>query len=337
MYATPSPSVLIVGGSGIVGSQAAAALRRLQPELPITIGGRTLAKAEAIAEQLGNADATVVDLNRADLGQSADAAYSAVAMFLKDDGLNSLRFAQQQRIPYLGISSAAFEIGPEVSHFIHRPTDSAILMLSNWLAGTATLGTLYFARDFEHIDTISVAALLDEQDLGGPSAHADYVRQTQAAPRPLILKGGQWTWAGDEEATRVFSSVDGTAVHGQALANLDPLSLANATGAQSVRFDFALGETASRRRGEPFSTEIVIEIGGRLREGDNAQARYEIVHPAGQAPMTAVGVAVGIECLLGLNGGSAVPAGLYLPEVLISPDYMVEKLRQSGAVLRRAQ
>eukprot|EP01035_Chromulina_nebulosa_P012254 gene12254-16342_t len=37
--------VLIIGGSGIVGAQAARALRRLHPALPIAIGGRDMAKA----------------------------------------------------------------------------------------------------------------------------------------------------------------------------------------------------------------------------------------------------------------------------------------------------
>lgn len=43
--------VLIIGGSGIVGSQAARTLRRLHPDLPIAIGGRDLAKAETVARR----------------------------------------------------------------------------------------------------------------------------------------------------------------------------------------------------------------------------------------------------------------------------------------------
>ena len=41
--------VLIVGGSGIVGSQAAQTLRRLHPDLPIAIGGRNLERAKKTA------------------------------------------------------------------------------------------------------------------------------------------------------------------------------------------------------------------------------------------------------------------------------------------------
>ena len=38
--------------------------------------------------------------------------------------------------------------------------------------------------------------------------------------------------------------------------------------------------------------------------------------------------------LLGLAGGGPVPAGLYLPEVLIDPAYFVARLREFGAEIR---
>ena len=37
--------VLLIGGSGVVGQRAARALRKLQPELAIVIGGREVSKA----------------------------------------------------------------------------------------------------------------------------------------------------------------------------------------------------------------------------------------------------------------------------------------------------
>jgi hypothetical protein len=55
------------------------------------------------------------------------------------------------------------------------------------------------------------------------------------------------------------------------------------------------------------------------------------VHPAGQAPLTALGVALGLERLLGLDGDEPVAPGLYLPEVLIDPAYFVRRMTESGA------
>jgi hypothetical protein len=329
---TKTDPVLIIGGSGIVGSQAARALRRLHPDLPIAIGGRDLAKAQAVAAETGGAAGVRVDLNRPDLGQPDGAAHSAVAMFLKDDTLNSMRYAQDRGLPYVGISSGTFEIGPEVALFVHRPTSAPILMASQWLAGAATLPTLHLAGAYETIEVIRISALLDEEDMGGPAAYADYERITGGAPAALRLQDGRFAWvAGDEAASRL-RSVDGTEVAAQAYSPLDIVSLAAATDARSIRFDLAVAESASRRRGEPFSTEIAIEIEGRRRDGGTRRIRQEIVHPAGQAPLTALGVALGLERLLGLAGGPPVAPGLYLPEVLmIDPAYFVRRMAEFGA------
>jgi len=109
------------------------------------------------------------------------------------------------------------------------------------------------------------------------------------------------------------------------------MGLATATAARSVRLDLAYAESASRRRGEAFSTEIVIDIAGKGRAGKPTATRQQIVHPEGQASLTAVGVALALERLLGLVGGPPVGPGLYLPEVIIDPAYFVRQLEAFGA------
>ncbi|NMO15375.1 NAD(P)-dependent oxidoreductase [Pyxidicoccus fallax] len=328
--------VLIIGGSGLVGAQAAKALRRLHPGLPITIGGRNLARADAVAREVGGADTARIDLERPDLGLPASAAYSAVVIFVKDDTLNSLRYAQAKGIPYLGISTNLFEVGPEVALYIHNPTSAPILMASHWLVGMATLATLHFAREFQSIDAIEIAAVLDEEDMGGPAAYADFERMTKSAAGTLLLKDGKWLWAHGDEAKRTLRGVDGGELSVQAYSPLDVMSLAAATDARSIRFDLAVGQSASRKRGEPFSTELIIEITGRRQDGTTGRVRHELVHPAGQAPATAMGVAVATERLLGLAGGPPVAPGLYLPDVLIDPAYLLRRLEETGLQLRRA-
>ena len=87
-------SVLILGGSGYVGTRAAETLRRWHPDLPITIGGRDLVKAEAVAHRLGAASAARIDLGRDDLGLPESARFGAVVMFVKDEQHGALRWAQ---------------------------------------------------------------------------------------------------------------------------------------------------------------------------------------------------------------------------------------------------
>ena len=107
MPLTSSAPVLIVGGSGLVGSLAAGLLRRFQPRLPIAIGGRDLARAAAVAETLGNAQALQVDLQRRDLGVPAGVPFSAVVVFVKDDTLNHARASRRTVAFPTSVSPAA--------------------------------------------------------------------------------------------------------------------------------------------------------------------------------------------------------------------------------------
>lgn len=326
-------SALIIGASGIVGSHTARLLRRLHPDLHIGIGGRNLDKAASLARSLGNASAVKVDLERPDLGMPSGA-FSVMAVHVKDTQLNALRFAQEHRIPYICISSGAFEIAPEVAQFTQRPDRIPFVMGSQWLAGAATLPALHFARDFSAIESIRIDALLDEQDMGGPAAYADYDRITAASPSMPVLENGHWRWIRADRQGRQFQSVDGVMVDSQPYSPLDIMSLAAATDARSVRLDLAVGESASRRNGAPFSTEIIITVSGTSRSGESRSSRHEIVHPEGQAPLTALGVALMMERLAGLKGAPPA-AGLYLPNTLIEPSYMIERIEQFGASIRR--
>ncbi|WKB55486.1 NAD(P)-dependent oxidoreductase [Eleftheria terrae] len=329
--------VLLVGGTGTVGRLAAQALRRLHPSLPLAIGGRDLGKAEALTRELGDGvTAVAVDLDRPGLGLASGTSYGALVLFVKDHGLHAMRHAQATGAALLGISSGSFEVAPEVARFISRPKAAPVLMLSHWLAGAALFPALQAAREFERLERIEIGAVLDEQDLGGPAAHADFERLTTAAPHAQILRQGRWGWATGADARRRFRRVDGVEVEGTAYAPLDTMSLATATGAADVRFDLVLGESSSRHRGEPYSTEILIELAGLLKQGGPGRRRLELVHPLGQAPLTAMGVAVAVERLLGCAGGAPVAPGLYLPEVLIDPEHAVQRLQAAGARLRLA-
>lgn len=322
--------VLIIGGSGVVGSQAAKAIRRLHPGLPLAIGGRDLSRAQAVADEVGGAIGVVVDLDRADLGLDDNAAFSAVVIFVKDERLTSIRYAQNKGIPYISLSSGTFEVGPEVAQYIHAPDKAPILLASHWLAGAAIFPVLDTLSSYETVDAIRIGVLLDEEDMGGPAALADYNRITGNAPASLTVKDGKLHWASGQEALARYRSVDGVELDAAAYSPFDVMALAARTGAKEIRLDLAYSVSASRRRGEPFSTEITLEVAGQAKDGEPLTRRHEIVHPQGQAPLTALGVALAVERMLGLAGGEAPKAGLYLPEVLIDPAYYVSRMKEFG-------
>ncbi|MCH8503617.1 MAG: hypothetical protein LAT50_04775 [Ectothiorhodospiraceae bacterium] len=334
----PSPHpVLIIGGSGIVGSKAARALRELHPEQPIAIGGRNLEKAASVAGELGNATAVAVDLDQPGLGLSTQNQFSAVVLFVKDEHLHYIPFAQASGIPYLSISSGLTELGPEVAHYISRPNDSAIVLGSEWLVGIAALPVLHYGKEFRRLEQIAMTAVLDSEDIGGPAAHADFERLTTAGgPTAMIRQDGRWRWVteNDQAMRRMTTDITGQPLEVEAYAPFDVLSLAARTGAATVRFDLAVGATASRRRGEPFSSETIVELSGEDLQGRPAALRVDLVHPEGQAPVTALNVALTVERLLGLNGQAPVTPGLYMPDQLLDPAYAMQRWREFGIQIR---
>jgi len=323
-------SVLILGGSGQAGAGAAAVLRRWHPELPLTIAGRDLGRARRVADELGAATATTIDLRRGDLGLPPDAEHLAVVAALWDDRLHGLRYAQERGLPYLSISSGLVDIAPEIVASAQRPGGSPVLVASHFCAGICVLATLHAGREFERIDTIRIGAVLDESDAGGPAGLADLERWATATSAGLVRRDGVFTWIAEADGRTDVPSTDGVRVPGQSIAILDVPSLALATGAPNVRFDFAVGESAGRRRGGPASIEIRIDVEGTGPGGRPRALHRHLVHPEGQRPLTALGIALGVERLLGLRG-EAVPPGVHTPEALLDPAYAAERLAEIGA------
>jgi hypothetical protein len=328
--------VLILGGTGQAGAGAARVLRRWYPDLPLTIGGRDLGRAQRIADGLGGATAVVVDPARADLGLPDAGTCSAVVAALWDSRLNGLRHAQRNGVPYLSISSGLLDIGPEVVAGVQQADAAPVMVASHICAGSATLATLHLAGEFARVDRVRLGAVLDEGDAGGPAGLADLERFAAVTSAGYLRRDGVFTWIPEADAAIEVASIDGALVPGQAIPVPDVPGIALATGAPDVRFDFAVGESAGRRRGEPASFELLIEIDGSDAAGAPLRIRRHLVHPGGQRPVTAVGIALGVERLLGLRGAPAKP-GIHTPESLIDPAHAVDRLLDSGAELVGAE
>jgi hypothetical protein len=328
--------VLILGGYGSVGARIIRMLRRLQPDLPIAIVGRDLPRAEDLANSIGNATAGIVDLERVDLGLPRDADYSIVVTALRDLSLNTMRFAQTRRIPYVALSDGVFEIGPTAVRFAHRPGAASILLLGHGMGAVPVLAALHCARAFRTIDAIEVGLVFDPADPLGPASRVDMDRIGAVGPSPLILNDGRWQWITTEERTRRFTGVDGSPHEGQAVGLVDVLSLSVST-ARTIRVDFAEAATASSKRGEPPSHEVIIEIAGEHANRGQGRFRYELVDLDGYATLSARGIAIAVECLLGLGGHSAPKAGLYLPESILDAHAFVERLQDLGVTIEEAQ
>lgn len=330
-----SAPVLMLGGYGSVGTGIIRMLRRLHPDLPIAIAGRNRLRAEELATGIGNATAGIVDTQHADLGLSADADYSIVVTALRDLSLNTMRFAQTRRIPYVALSDGVFEIGPTVVRFAHHPDTAPILLLGHGMGAVPMFAALHCARAFRSIDAIELGLVFDPADPLGPASTVDMERIGTIGPSPLILDDGRWRWIGPGERTRRFTGVDGSPHEGQAVGLVDVLSL-SASIARTIRVDLAEAVTASSKRGEPASHEVIIEITGEHADRGRGRFRYELVDLEGYAALSARGIAIAIERLLGLTGGPAPKAGLYFPETIMDPHAFVSRLQDLGVTIQQA-
>lgn len=327
----PHP-ILLIGGSGVVGRHTVRNLRAAHPDVPLLIGGRDLAKTKKAAAEIGNAEAVALDLAADDLGLG-ERPVSAVAVLFTDERIAGLRFAQRRGVPHVSISRGINEIGPEVAAYMHVPDAAPVVLGTEWLVGTTTVPTLEFAKAFGRVHDIAIGALLDEQDAFGPAAEADLERQTKTMPAALARHHGAYVWRVGEDAKAKFRAVDGTEMEASALSPYDVVGLATATGAPNVRFDLALGVSSTRRRGEPMSTEIVIELAGEDHAGRPLRTRHAVVHPEGQMPLTGLGVAMLLKRLVGLDGNPPTPAGLYFPYQLLDPATYLARLEQMGGMV----
>lgn len=321
--------ILLIGGSGVVGRWTARLLRAAHPDAPLLIGGRGLAKAKEAAAEIGNAEGVVLDLAADDLGLG-DRPVGAVAVFPKDDKIAGLRFAQARGVPHVSVSGGVDDIGPEVAAYMHNPDAAPVVIGAEWLVGATTVPTLEFAKEFRRVDDIAIGALLDEQDTGGPATATDLHILTETTPAALTRRDGAFFWRSGDEAKANFHAVDGTEMDAFALSPYDIVGLSAATDAPNVQFNLAIGLSSTRRRGEPMSTEIVIELAGEDDEGRPLRTRRAVVHPEGQMPLTGLGVAMVLERLVGLNGDPATPAGLYFPHHLLDPTAYFARLEQIG-------
>jgi hypothetical protein len=325
--------ILLLGGSGAIGHQAARALHATYPDLPLLIGSRDLAKAQRAAADIGGAEGVQIDTTSADLGLG-ERKVSAVVVLYKDHSLAALRFAQSRGVPHLSISSGVFEIAPEIALFMQAPGASAIVLGYEWLVGATTVPALHLSRSFSQVHEIRIGALVDEEDVGGPAVAADFEHLNHLLPAALTRRDGVYLWREGDEARAVFSALDGTDIDATGFSSIDVAGLAAATGAHSVRFDLGMGISSSRRKGGSFSTEILLDISGLDAAGVPHRTRHAVVHPGGAAPLTGMGIALLLERLIGLDGKPPVAPGLYFPYQILDASHYLARLAEEGGELR---
>ncbi|WP_251977155.1 NAD(P)-dependent oxidoreductase [Salinicola avicenniae] len=324
--------ILLIGGAGIVGRQTAELLRSAHPGVPLLIAGRNLEKASEAAASLGHAEGVKIDFADDDLGL-AGRPISAMAIFFTDVTTAALRFAQRRGVPYLSISPALHEVGPDIAAYMQRPTAAPVVLGTEWLVGATTIPTLEFAKSFKRVDALRLGAVLGERDETGPAGFDDLERQTQTVPAIQARRHGRWIWRQGDDLQAELQTLDGTTLPAMALSPHDVVALATETGAPNAEFNLAIRTAANHAHGESMSTEILIDLAGIDHADQPLATRHAVTHADGQMPLTGLGVALVLERLTGLDGRPATSPGLYFPYQLLDAKHYLERFKQIGGQL----
>lgn len=326
-----SDPVLLVGGYGVTGKAVARLLHSRHPELALTIAGRDLKAASAFAEEIG-ANASSVNLANADTGLDGIKA-SAVVVLAKDAGLHGLSWARDMAVPYIALSSAAFEHGIDVTHALSKPQNAPIIFAGHWFAGAVVLAALALSADFDKVDSVVAGVTIDRNgESGGPASIADFARISRSSSATLARIDGVYVWETGDENRHLYRGASGELIDGNGAVSLDVASIGASLDVANVRVLESWGTSHHYTRTGIAADEISIEVKGK-RNGVLEIVRSVLTLPRTQTSLTAICIVLMLERALGLDGGPLAEPGIYTPEIFMNPDSFLSLLREAGVVI----
>jgi hypothetical protein len=323
--------ILIAGGYGLIGSAIARHIRTISKDVELVLAGRNPANGAALASDLGGASTAYLDVEDVDalggLVAGDLAAVDLIVAALYDPANRLIHAALTRGIAHIGITTKAEDVAPIACAALGSPPRRPIVLLGHCMAGVATIVAQKAADRFSRVDAIEVVALYDIRDPVGPMTADD---AESLVSRALIREGGKWAWVDGPQHARPVGLSDEQVLQCYPAGLLDAPSLAAITGAANVRLDMVQGDSLGTRGGGRASSDVTIEIEGILKSGAPGRCRTVLSDPSGLAHLTALGVLVATERVLGFDGQAPAAGGLHLPETLVSPDAAIARFEQFG-------
>jgi hypothetical protein len=321
-----APRVVIAGGYGLVGGNIARHIRTVSQNVELVLAGRSPDKGLPLAQELGGARTAFLDVE--DAASVADAASADLIISALYDPANALvEVALKQGVAHIGITTKADDVAPIALAALRTPPRRPIVLLGHCAAGVATIVAQKAAQAFSRVDAIEIAALYDIRDPVGPMTASD---AEMLVSRALLREGGTWRWLDGRLHPRLVRLADGTQLEAHPAGLLDAPSLASITGAPNVRCDMMQGDSLGTRGGGRASSDAYVDMTGVLQSGAPGTRRTTTSDPNGLAHLTALGVLVAAERVLGLDGRAPAAGGLHVPETLVQPQAAIERFRQFG-------
>lgn len=319
--------ILIVGGYGMVGSNIARLIRQTDHRLELILAGRNPQNGISLSKELKHSETAYINLEEGfNLShfQKIDLIISAV-----DDQSNIIReTAILDGVACIAVSELADQVSPTAFLGLHKKIVAPVVFAGHWQAGILTLVVKQLANKFSHIKTIELAGLFDPKDSVGPLVANEVSGFVGDA---LIRKEGNWLSLQAKENPRTIDLHNHSSAIGYPLSTLDVPSIAAFTSAKNIRFDFIIGESMGSNKGLEASHDLYITIEGTLLSGEKRKLSTIVSDPGGNSHLTAVGVYLIAEKILGLNGQPEHKiGGLYLPETIVPSHNIINRLKEFG-------
>ncbi|MFN4353718.1 hypothetical protein [Parvibaculum sp.] len=330
-----SKRVLLAGGYGVVGAQAARLLRKHHPDVEILIGGRREKEAAKLAEELGKAHAAVIDVTKPSPLQAIEG-IDALGVFIHEYDDHLLDEAARRGIAYMDITRGLDAQLRGLAAAALRAPSAPMLFTSHWMAGGPAIVAKRLAHDLDKVSRADMSILYYTGDKMGPDSASAGAGMSQGFTARV---DGEWRKVGplsDEREVR-FPSGATRPVYRMNMGDVLTLALANGAREAGVRLGLDRGNSlgsmrrliklglwdllmnlpgmsaiAATKPGPGAAHEIVIEVEG-VKDDRKVARRATILDPQGQSHLTAVGALYGLERVSGL-GMAPLGPGAALPE-----------------------
>jgi saccharopine dehydrogenase-like NADP-dependent oxidoreductase len=347
----PAGSLLIVGGYGLVGEQAARLLRQRHPGLPILLGGRHPEQALALASAIG-ARAVAIDVAQEQPLASLAERPAAVLAAVSDPRDYLVADAMRLGIPIADINraGAASILDVTVAAARERP-DAPVLLSGSWMAGVSALAAAAAVRQACGARRVDITVLTSSDDKVGPDSWGFSSR----LPWPYYpMRDGRRQPVQPLTGVRLARCADRGDRPAALVGTLEQTTLPITLGVPTVETRIALQSKASlyaliilKRSGalRGLARPALRRVGSALLQrpgtGDFAgltvtahgaagTVSIDLLDPRGQAHLSAVGAACAAERVL----APGLPAGISFPEQWADPRADLEMLRQAGVMVR---
>ena len=353
---TKEKAVLIAGGYGVVGEQVAALLRKRNADLPIIIGGRDKAKADATAKKIGNSTGIRLDVLRPGAITALTGELAAVVPVVNDRNDYLLVEAIRAGIPYIDITRWTSWQRDSIIRASYETMTAPVIFSSAWMAGVVAMVAKKLSEKFEQVDTVDIDILFALTDKAGPNS-LEYADQLSKSFD--IIQDGNVETVMPMTDPKMATFAGGETFKTYRFDTPDQMTLPVTLGANTVNgrigyddkftvsflagmIKFGIWKILERpmfekirhsmlyNPGEGGAHKVTVQMTGRLANGTSKTIEATINDKEGQTHLTAVGTIVQIERALGLNGAVAAPAGITYPELHEDIDLALDILCTGG-------